>query len=365
MAAEASLKIVREILSACNEVDNAEIAAKVPSMLRILSQSISHADRRVRYACVSAFSAIVKNYKDQTESASQYIKELEAARSSLAENHNDGDLENLEVLNSAMEALGISPKQIPSSSPAEESEYLDTFIEPQYVAEESSRTRNRIHGMILRLSSTKTGTVPSAINAAVIQMRMVLVAGVISASLRIEKNDSAEEADDDSNSTVAKIFLSVKVAPTDDDFVEDLNSAIVDATDGSFKLASVDFWENHSGKSGKDTPADTVEKSTEFADSEYMDDGMYLDDDDKLGWRATGKKKGASKPRRPWSMFNPSSALGLNSVFNSDGLLEMIEYDSEEAVAARGAGEKPAPAVAPEPAPVTGGRFGLLKRLFG
>lgn len=365
MAAEASLKIVREILSACNEAGDADIAARVPSMLRVLSQNLSHADRRVRYASVAAFSALVRNYKDQTESASQYIKEFEAARSQLAENHNEGDLEQLDLLNTAMQSLGFSPQVAPANP--SDGDYLDTFIEPEYAEPTKSTHRNRIHGMILRLSAAKKGSLPSEINAAVVQMRMVLVAGVISASLRIEQNEAAEDSDDHSNSTVAKIFLSVKVAPSDDDFVDDLNDAIVDATDGAFKLANVDFWETHATVSGKETPAETVEKSTEFADSEYQDnDTMYLDDDEKLGSRVAGKKKGASKPKRPWSMFNPSSALGLNSVFNSEGLLEMIEYDSEEAQAARGEMpvEKPAPVVEETPAPAPS-RFGLLRRLFG
>ena len=348
-------------------------------MLRILSQNLNHADRRVRYASVAAFAALVKNYKDQTESASQYIKEFDAGRSSLAENQNEGDLENLEVLNAALDSLGFSPK-LAAVNP-DDGDYLDTFIQPDYAEEtaERSNSRTRIHGMILRLASNKTGALPSQISAAVVQMRMVLVAGVISASLRVEANEAAEDSTDPSTATVAKIFLSVKVAPTDEDFVDDLNTAIVDSTDGKFKLANVDFWENHANKSGKDTPADTVEKSTEFADSEDMndnEDGMYLDDDEKIATRALGRKgaKNGGK-RKPWSMFNPSSALGLNSVFNSDGLLEMIEYDCEEAVAARGAPaetakEMPAapkvePAIAteePKPAP---SRFGLFKRLFG
>jgi hypothetical protein len=82
-------------------------------------------------------------------------------------------------------------------------------------------------------------------------------------------------------------------------------------------------------------------------------------------------KKGARKARKPWSMFNPSSALGLTSVFNGTDLLEMIEYDSEEAAAARGE-QVVSPKVADEPkaaaptAPAaSGSRFGLLRRLFG
>jgi hypothetical protein len=61
-------------------------------------------------------------------------------------------------------------------------------------------------------------------------------------------------------------------------------------------------------------------------------------------------------------MFNPSSALGLNSVFNSNDLLEMIEYDCDEAVAAREMKEKIKVAEEPKAAIP---RFGLLKRLFG
>jgi hypothetical protein len=159
------------------------------------------------------------------------------------------------------------------------------------------------------------------------------------------------------------------MSPTSDDsdgFVVDLNKAILDASEGSFKLGNVDFWENHVLKSGKDTPADTVEKSTEFAESENdNDDGMYLDDDEKLASRVAnvkgsngGNKKSSS--RRPWSMFNPSSALGLNSVFNSSDLLEMVEYDSDEAEARKQ--EMTTKPVAPTS---SSSRFGFFSRLFG
>lgn len=255
--------------------------------------------------------------------------------------------------------------------------YLDTAMQPDYVDSWGGGNK-KIHGMIVRLVPNRKGAVPTELNAGVIQMRMVLVAGVISASLRIEKNESAEDDEDVTNSNMARIFLSVKVAPGEDSFVSDLNKAIIDGSDGSFKLGNVDFWENHNAnnRSGKDTPE---EKSTEFAESENdnADDGMYLDDDEKLASRVTGGKKGgkASK-RRPWSMFNPSSALGLNSVFNSADLLEMVEYDSDEAEArkqeaaagsakaapAGSADDEEAAATAPPP-PVS--RFGIFRRLFG
>ena len=359
MAAEASLKIVREILSACNTSEDAEIASKVPSMLRVLAQNLNHADRRVRHGSVSAFSAMAKNYKEQLSSASEYIKEFDMARASLAENQNEGDLEQLEILNSGLVSLGFAPKT--SSSSDGDDDYMDTYMQPEYVSEKSS-SKTRLHGMILRLASQTRAARPSEINAAVVQMRMVLVAGVISASLKIEANEAAEDSSDDATGTVARVFLSVKVAPSDDDFIDDLNAAIKDATDGKFKLGRVDFWETHAHKSGKDSPDETIEKSTDLAESEYMnDDGMYLDDDEKLASRVSGKKKGAGK-RKPWSMFNPSSALGLNSVFNSNDLLEMIEYDCDEAVAAREMKEKIKVAEEPKAAIP---RFGLLKRLFG
>lgn len=357
MAAEASLKIVREILSACNTREDAEIASKVPSMLRVLAQNLNHADRRVRLGSVSAFSAMTSNYKDQLSSASEFIKEFDMARAGLAENQNEGDLEQLEILNAALVTLGFPPK---SAADIEEEAYLDSYMQPEYVNEKSGRSR--LHGMILRLASTRPSIRPSEINAAVVQMRMVLVAGVISASLKIETNDAAEDTSDDTTGRVARVFLSVKVAPSDDEFVDDLNAAIKDATEGKFKLGNVDFWETHAHKSGKDSPDETIEKSTDLAESEYMnDDGMYLDDDEKLASRVSGKKKAAGK-RKPWSMFNPSSALGLNSVFNSNELLEMIEYDSEEAVAARE--KKETKVITNEPKPAAP-RFGLLKRLFG
>ena len=346
MAAEISLKIVREILSVCNSAGDAETASRVPSMVRVLSQNLNHSDRRVRSAAVSAFAAMVRNYPDSLGSANQYISDFDLARSNLSENTNDGDLEQLEILNSALEKLGFAPV-------ANDDEYLDGYMQPDY-AEEKKKS-NRLHGMILRLGVAQAAAKPEQINAAVVQMRMVMVAGVISASLRLESHEAAE---DDEGSTIAKIFLSVKVAPSDDDFVHDLGAAISDATDGRFKLANVDFWETH--KSGKETPAETMEKSTEFADSEFDDENMYLDDDDKLASRVLGRKKAASK-RKPWSMFNPSRALGLNSVFNADGLLEMIEYDCDEAKSAR---EQKilSPKVPEEP---KAGRFGLFKRLFG
>ena len=348
MAAETTLKIVREILSACNVAGEAETASRVPSMVRVLSQNLNHSDRRVRYASVSAFAAMVKNYKDSLGSAEQYLTDFDKARANLAENTNDGDLDQLDILNGALTTLGFAPVE----KKEEEDAYLDGYMQPDY-AEETKKS-NRLHGMILRLAAAKTDANPEQINAAVVQMRMVLVAGVISASLRLESHETAEE-----ESTIAKIFLSVKVAPSDDDFVDDLGTAISDATDGAFKLANVDFWESH--KSGKDTPAETMEKSTEFAESDFNDeDGMYLDDDDKLASRVLGKKKNGGK-RKPWSMFNPSSALGLNSVFNSDGLLEMIEYDCDEAVAARGETIQ-SPKQEPKPAAP---RIGLFKRLFG
>jgi len=246
--------------------------------------------------------------------------------------------------------------------------YMDSAIQPDYVDASVVRP-NKIHGMILRLASNKKGAIPLEMNPAVMQMRMVLVAGVISASFRLEKNDISEDHDDLINSNIAKIFLSVKIPPTSEDsdgFVSDLNKAIIDASEGSFKLANVDFWENHENRSGKDTPADTVEKSTEFAESENDngDDGMYLDDDEKLAARVTGAKTGGNKKsssRRPWSMFNPSSALGLNSVFNSADLLEMVEYDSDEAEARK-------KEISTAPAPTTSSsstRFGFFSRLFG
>jgi len=245
--------------------------------------------------------------------------------------------------------------------------YLDSAMQPDYVDSWSGGNK-KIHGMIVRLVPNRKGAIPSELNAGVIQMRMVLVAGVISASLRIEKNESAEDDEDETNSNMARIFLSVKVAPGEDSFVSDLNKAIIDGSDGSFKLGNVDFWENHNAnnRSGKDTPE---EKSTEFAESENdnADDGMYLDDDEKLANRVTGGKKNKSAKRRPWSMFNPSSALGLNSVFNSADLLEMVEYDSDEAEArkqeavAAEAAKTAAPAT--EAPPVS--RFGIFRRLFG
>ncbi len=245
--------------------------------------------------------------------------------------------------------------------------YLDSAMQPDYVDSWSGGNK-KIHGMIVRLVPNRKGAVPSDLNAGVIQMRMVLVAGVISASLRIEKNESAEDDQDETNSNMARIFLSVKVAPGEDSFVSDLNKAIIDGSDESFKLGNVDFWENHSAnnRSGKDTPE---EKSTEFAESENdnADDGMYLDDDEKLANRVTGGKKAKTGKRRPWSMFNPSSALGLNSVFNSADLLEMVEYDSDEAeqrkqeAAAAEAAKMAAPAA--DAPPVS--RFGIFRRLFG
>lgn len=368
MAAEATLKIVREVLSACNTPNDAEIASKVPTMVRVLAQNLNHSDRRVRSASVSAFSAMTKNYKDQLGSASDYLKDFDVARTNLAENQNDGDLDQLDILNEALSTLGFKPTEVTPKTPAED-EYLDACFQPDYVDEKPSSNQNRLHGMIVRLAPSKKGAIPSEINAAVVQMRMVLVAGVISASLRIEANESAEEEASDVAS-IAKIFLSVKVSPGDDDFVDDLNAAVVDSTNGLFKLANVDFWETHSSsKSGKYTPSEAMEKSTEFTESNAdYDDTMYLDDDSQLADRALGKKI-ARKARKPWSMFNPSSALGLTSVFNGTDLLEMIEYDSEEAAAARGE-QVVSPKVADEPkvAPPTapsGSRFGLLRRLFG
>ena len=355
MAAEATLKIVREILSACNTRGDAEIASKVSSMVRVLAQNLNHSDRRVRSAAVGAFSAMTKHYKDDLSSAQEYLKEFEDARSYLAENQNEGDLEQLAILNEALSTLGVSID--------DNGDYMDAYFQPTYVEERTHN--NRLHGMILRLSAAKKGSVPSDINAAVVQMRMVLVAGVISASLRIERNEAAEEEEGE-HSTMAKIFLSVKVSPGDDEFVDDLNDAVVDSTDGKFKVGNVDFWESHSGK---DTPAETMEKSTEFSETPNdYDETMYLDDDSQLANRVLGKKGKAAKSRKPWSMFNPSSALGLKSVFNSTDLLEMIEYDSEEAVAARES--VPSPKVADEPKPATAAattsnRFGLLRRLFG
>jgi hypothetical protein len=364
MAAEATLKIVREILSACNMPDDTEIASKVPSMLRVLAQNLNHSDRRVRLAAVSAFSAMTRHYKDQLETVKDYTKEFDSARSYLGENQNDGDLEQLQILNDALASLGLA-----QNSPAkEEDEYLDACFQPEYMEGPSnSGHNNRLHSMIVRLSANTKGASPNEINAAVVQMRMVLVAGVISASLRVEANESAEDESSDT-ATVAKIFLSVKVSPGDDEFVDDLNEAVVDSTDRKFKLANVEFWESLArSKSGKDTPAETMEKSTEFSEtSNDYDDTMYLDDDSQLSNRVLGKKN-KSKSRKPWSMFNPSSALGLNSVFNSTDLLEMIEYDSEEAVTAREQQAIPSPKVAdePKPAAATGSRFGLLRRLFG
>lgn len=358
MAAETTLKIVREILSACNTADDMDIASKVPSMVRVLAQNLNHSDRRVRSAAVSAFSAMTRNYKDQLESAREFVKEFDQARSSLAENENEGDLEQLEILNTALGVLGFEHKSVP------ESDYLDQCFQPDYMVE--TKHNNRLHSMIVRLSPAKKGTSHTEINAAVVQMRMVLVAGVISASLRVERNEAAED-DSSDIAFVPKVFLSVKVSPGDDDFVDDLNSAVLDSTDGKFKLANVDFWESLASKSGKDTPAETMEKSTEFSETANdYDDGMYLDDDSQLSNRVLGKK-GRAKSRKPWSMFNPSSALGLNSVFNSTDLLEMIEYDSEEAVAAREGCTSPKIADEPKAAPTnTGGsRFGLLRRLFG
>ena len=356
MAAEVCLKIVREILSACNTKEDAEVASKVPSMLRVLSQNLNHADRRVRHASVSAFSAMARNYKDQLSSADEYIRDFDQARASLAENQNEGDLEQLEMLNAGLKSLGVAQSE-------EDEEYLDGYMHaPEYVSEKPS-DRNRLHGMILRLAPGKPNARPAEINAAVVQMRMVLVAGVISASLKIEANESAEDSTDASTGSMARIYLSVKVAPSDDDFVDDLSAAIKDATDEKFKLSRVDFWETHAHKSGKESPDETIEKSTDMAESDYAnDDGMYLDDDEKLANRVSGKKKNGGK-RKPWSMFNPSSALGLNSVFNSNELLEMIEYDCDEAVAARE--KKETAKVAEEPKVAPPARFGLLKRLFG
>ena len=369
MAAEATLKIVREILSACNTSEDSDIASKIPSMIRVLAQNLNHSDRRVRSAAVSAFSAMTKNYKDQLSSVGEYLKDFDSARSNLAENQNEGDLEQLDILNSALSSLGFETKDYSPRSPAED-EYLDSCFQPDYVDEKQSSNKNRLHGMILRLAANRKGSLPNEINAAVVQMRMVLVAGVISASLRIETNESAEEEQSE-NSTVAKVFLSVKVSPGDDDFVDDLNSAIMDSTDSKFKLSNVDFWESHSSsKSGKYTPSEGMEKSTEFTESNADDDTMYLDDDSQLADRALGRKGAKSgKARKPWSMFNPSSALGLSSVFNGTDLLEMIEYDSEEAIAARESTNSPkvsSPKVADEPVaqPPTS-RFGLLRRLFG
>lgn len=352
MAAETTLKIVREILSACNTAEDMDIAAKVPSMVRVLAQNLNHSDRRVRYAAVSAFSAVTKNYQDQLEGAKEFIKEFDQARSNLAENQNDGDLEQLSILNEALSTLGFEAQPVPDN------EYLDSCMQPDYVTERVSHN-NRLHSMIVSLSASKKGALPSDINPAVVQMRMVLVAGVLSASLRVERNEAAEE-DSSENAMIARVMLSVKVSPGDDDFVDDLNAAVLESTDGKFKLANVDYWQSLAGKSGKETPAETMEKSTEFSD---YDDTMYLDDDSQLSNRVLGKK-GKSKAKKPWSMFNPSSALGLNSVFNSTDLLEMIEYDSEEAVAARES--VGSPKVAEEPkAASTGSRFGLLRRLFG
>jgi len=260
-----------------------------------------------------------------------------------------------------------------TTSDTNENGYLDSAMQPDYVDDKAVSRPNKIHGMIIRLSPNSKGAIPSEMNPAVMQMRMVLVAGVISASFRLEKNDTAEDHNDAENANIAKIFLSVKMDPSDDDsdsFVSDLNKAILDASDRSFKLGNVDFWENHTLKSGKDTPADTVEKSTEFAESEAndnADDGMYLDDDEKLATRVAGKANGGNKKsqsRRPWSMFNPSSALGLNSVFNSTDLLEMVEYDSDEAEARKKEQKVPTDSSSTNVAS-SSSRFGFFSRLFG
>lgn len=336
--AEAQLVIVREILSACNTKDDKAVSKRVPSMLQVLSGNLRHADRRVRYATVASFCAMVKNYKGSMSSVD--LEPFDAARSVLAENQNEGDLTNFDLLNAALIEMGYS-----------QGEYMDAFIEPEYAEE---RSVSRIHGMILRLESVgKKKSVPTSINGAVLQMRMVLVAGVISASFRSEANESAE---DDTCETIGRVFLSVKVAPGDKKFVDDLNNAIVEGTDKKFKLKNIDYWENKSN--GKQSPGEeTLEKSTEFAESEKNDeDGMYLDDDEKLAARVLGRKK------KTWSMFNPSSALGLSSMFNTTDL-EMIEYDEEEA--AELIKRKQEENEMEEPAPKSISGFGLFRRLFG
>ena len=355
MAAEVQLAIVRDVLAACNSQNDPEVGKRVPAMLKVLSQNLRHADRRVRYAAVASFSAMVRNYKESISDRS-ILEEFDSARSVLAENQNEGDIENFELINGALVELGFAQN---------EEGYMDSFIQPDYVdASSIAKSRNRMHGMILRLAPAVKNAIPGSINAGVVQMRMVLVAGVISASLRIEQNDSAEDSSDALTGTIGKIFLSVKVAPGDDGFLHDLSKAILDGTDKQFKLGNVDYWETHKSD-GKATPADTLEKSTEFAESECpeVDDGMYLDDDEKLASRATGKKKGGVSKSRPWSMFNPSSALGLNSVFNSPDLLEMIEYDAEEA--AESVKRKQEEDDMAEPAKPAVRSFGIFRRLFG
>lgn len=341
MAAESQLAIVREVLSACNSREyDEEIAERVPAMLKVLSQNLFHADRRVRSAVVAGFGAMVKNYRDCIDVLE--LSEFDRARSVLSENQNEGDGENFELLNSALVQLGMDG-----------GEYLDCFMQPEYADEHKP---SRIHGMILRLGSVGKSAI-SRVNPGVLQMRMVLVPGVISASFKIEENEAAE---DETVSSIGKIYLSVKVPPVDDAFVNDLNKAIIDGTDKLFKLENIDFWENAKAEPEVDK---YESKSTEFAESEKNDDdGMYLDDDEKLASRATGKKR-SKKPARPWSMFNPSSALGLNSVFNSTDLLEMVEYDAEEAEETLKRKQEEEEMQEAAPAPAT--RFGLFRRLFG
>lgn len=313
--------------------------AQVPAMLRTLSEIMHHPDARVKSVAVNVFSELCVQHRAEVLS-STYLSSFEAIRDT--KSFFKHDQRSAEVLAGALSKL--HPSQ-------EAAEYMpdDYYMPPLQ--------NSKIFGMIVRLVPNKPSARVHQLNAGVAQMRMVLVAGVISASVRLEDNDSAEEGAD--TSKIAKLFLSVKMAHDDPDreaFVAELSKAVLDGSENKFKLGSVDFWETKPGNnSGKDSPDDTIEKSTDFADSETADDGMYLDDDEKLASRATGKKRVSQKQvggSRPWSMFNPSSALGLNTVYGS-GVLEVVEYDAEEAEAQRAAAA----------APKAG--FGLFKRFFG
>jgi hypothetical protein len=305
-------------------VHSKKVSVQIPAMMRTLSEGVSHSDAGVRSAAVHAFSVMASIYKSEMLGSDSL-----APFNSALDDRSKFDSETFELL----------------------SDTLRNVLEPEYVSDEylESAPRGRVYGMIIRLSSNRSKSGSQTINAAAVQMRMVMVAGVISASFKMELNDAAEDIDAP-DAQVPKIFLTVKLPKEDNDrFIADLARGVVDGTEGVYKLGVVEFWESEK-TSGKSSP---LEKSTVFAESEIAndtDDGMYLDDDEKLASRATGKKRGPS--RRPWSMFNPSSALGLSSVFNAGDLLEVVEYDEEEAKKAT------------ERSTTTGG-FGLFRRLWG
>ncbi len=343
-----ALERVREISSEAKAVYSKRVSVQVPAMLRTLSESMHHSDTRVRSAAVGAFSELSSKYKNEIQD-SDLLGSFESIRDDKSIFKYDQD--SAQLLSDTLSNVFGCEEEGPD------------YVSDDYLV--STKPGNKTLGMIIRLVPNKANSHASVyqINIGVVQMRMVLVAGVISASVRLEDNDSAEEGAE--TSKIAKVFLSVKMAQDDPEkevFVAELNAAVVDGTEGRFKLGSVDFWEKEKKSSGKSSPV--MEKSTDFAESE-IDDGMYLDDDEKLAGRATGKKKTKPLPvmaKRPFSMFNPNSALGLNSVFNGGGMLEMVEYDPHEAAAQKAAASAKPPA---QPAAPVASGFGLFRRFFG